>query len=47
MMEEKLPIKRLSRLTCLQSVIIGFIFYVVVLHYSNTEKKGFDCQVLD
>jgi sensor histidine kinase YesM len=29
-MEEKLPIKRLSRLTCLQAIIIGFIFYLVV-----------------
>jgi len=29
-MEEKLPLKRLSRLTCLQSIIIGFIFYLVV-----------------
>lgn len=29
-MEEKLPIKRLSRLTWLQAIIIGFIFYLVV-----------------
>jgi len=29
-MEEKLPVKRLSRLTWLQAIIIGFIFYLVV-----------------
>lgn len=29
-MEEKLPLKRLNHLTWLQSIIIGFIFYVVV-----------------
>ena len=34
-MEEKLPIKRLIRLTCLQSVIIGFIFYLVVYNSST------------
>lgn len=34
-MQEKLPLKRLSRLTWLQTIIIGFIFYLVV---SNTDK---------
>jgi two-component system LytT family sensor kinase len=36
-MEEKLPIKRLSRLTWLQAVIIGFIFYLVVY---NSGTRG-------
>lgn len=34
-MHEKLPLKRLVRLTCLQTVIIGFIFYLVA---SNTQR---------
>ncbi len=35
-MHEKLPLKRLVRLTCLQTVIIGFIFYLVA---SNTGRQ--------
>jgi len=31
-MQEKLPLIRLIRLTCLQSVIIGFIFYIVAAY---------------
>jgi len=31
-MPEKLPLKRLSRLTWLQTIIIGFIFYLVASH---------------
>ncbi|SDD40928.1 Histidine kinase [Mucilaginibacter pineti] len=34
-MQEKLPLKRLSLLTWLQTIIIGFIFYLVA---SNTDK---------
>lgn len=34
-MQEKLPLKRLVRLTWLQSIIIGFIFYLVA---SNTDR---------
>ena len=34
-MQEKLPLKRLSRLTWLQTIIIGFIFYLVD---SSTDK---------
>jgi two-component system, LytTR family, sensor kinase len=34
-MEEKLPVQRLSRLTWLQAIIIGFIFYLVA---SNSDK---------
>jgi len=37
-MEEKLPIKRLSRLTCLQSIIIGFIFYLVVYNSGTPDN---------
>ena len=31
-MDEKLPVKRLNRLTWLQAMIIGFIFYLIVSH---------------
>jgi len=34
-MQEKLPLKRLTRLTWLQAIIIGFIFYLVA---SNTDR---------
>jgi two-component system LytT family sensor kinase len=34
-MVEKLPIKRLSRLTWLQTIIIGFIFYLVISNSAN------------
>lgn len=34
-MQEKLPLLRLSRLTWLQTIIIGFIFYLIA---SNTDK---------
>jgi two-component system LytT family sensor kinase len=34
-MQEKLPLRRLSRLTWLQAIIIGFIFYLVA---SNTDR---------
>ena len=36
-MQQKLPIKRLSRLTWLQAIIIGFIFYLVA---SNTDNPA-------
>jgi len=36
-MEEKLPLKRLIRLTCLQATIIGFIFYLVVYNSGTSD----------
>lgn len=34
-MEEKLPVRRLSRLTWLQVLTIGFIFYLLITHSGN------------
>src|SRR5476651_2633749 len=35
-MNDKLPLARLSRLTWLQAIIIGFIFYLVASHNGET-----------
>jgi two-component system LytT family sensor kinase len=37
-MEEKLPLKRLSRLTWLQAIIIGFIFYLVASNSDSPDR---------
>nr|WP_294873643.1 histidine kinase [uncultured Pedobacter sp.] len=36
-MQEKLPVKRMNRLTWLLSVIIGIIFYIIISHGSRQE----------